>query len=885
MSPSDPLERLAEVVRARLPKGEGRALGRATRFLDEGIIESTQFGEIGYGEGRMWDDATGRSLSRYIHGFLWLADWPALVRKDAAAARRAHELTQEWHDRSSAYRGLEGHMGYHDETTAQRLTMHLAIIEGQSAWLSDDELDRAHAFIDETAALLAEDHFHGGFNNHGMFQDIALVNWAGLATWAPRPTREEYLELALDRLADYFTHAFTDEGVHIEHAPNYHLMVARHLQEHLPAARAVDDPRSPDLVDLLASTLAYATHAVRPDGLYPLVSDTSQLPLVGAARGLGDEHFLYAASAGQEGHAPDRRTFVAPRSGYAIHRSAWGDPAATFVFFSCAYNGPFHKHADENSLLLRHRGLDLVSEAGPNGYAYDDPMTRYAYSQFAHSTLVVDGMSMPRTGGPTDSVRMHADRETDGFRATGRNERLRDDAVHERTVDVHDLGEVPTIDVTDVIRAPGTHRYELLWHVGADVEVVLHGQGYELRHRGQKVMDAIWEASTPTRVSVRRGRAGVRPQGWRFPTMGRAEPSDVVVVSFEGADIEVTTRFRLDDFTYRDRQVSRRTGWRRWTGSEVGINHLPVTGRRDRLVVAFTSMHQVGDFTYNYKPVLDAAGVEARYILDDWGDQGAYYLQDHGDRAIFRSVQAFIRQELRDLGLTPDDLVVVGSSKGATAALIHGMSLGAGEIFIGAPQTRIGSFVSRPQPNVLRFMTGREDEAAVTELDEVVDSVATGTAERWAGSTVTILVGDRDHHYRNHVLPFAEHVAGLLGSVDVVTLPGLTHADIGPAYRDALTARLEHLLSDEHTAGALTVQASSGPGRVTAYAIGGSGTQFAARLFRGAEHVRSLPYTAERAMIFEGVEPARYRVRVFARDGSGELLDARTSSWVTVSAG
>ncbi|OAB86249.1 hypothetical protein AWH69_15265 [Janibacter melonis] len=877
---ADALSRLHDVVRGRLPKGEGAARIRARRFLEEGLVDSVQFGEIRYDDGRMWDEAVSRSRSRFVHGFLWFADWPALIRDEETAARRAYELSQEWREQSPLWRGLDGHLAFHDETTAQRLTMHLAVMDGLARWLSPAELEAMHITADETADLLVTDDFHGGLNNHGMFQDVALVNWAGAASWAATEVRERYLRTALDRLARYFRHAFTDEGVHIEHAPNYHLMVARHLQSHLDVLRAVGTSDLDEFEDLLAGTLAYATHAVAPDGLYPLVSDTTRLPLAGAARELGDDSFLYAATQGKQGREPGRRTHVVPASGYAIHRSAWGDPQATFVYFSCAYNGPFHKHADENSLLVRHRGLDLISEAGPNGYSYDEPLTRYGYSQYAHSTLVVDGRSLPRTGGPTSSVTMEVHRDDAGFSVTGRNARLRDEVVHERTVDVDDAATA--IDVYDAISAPGRHHYEILWHVGADLEVVLHGQGYELRYGGQKVMDVMWEASTATRVSLRRGAGGSSPKGWRFPTMGHPEPSDVVVVSFEGADVELTTRIRLSDFIYRDRDVTRRAGWRRWTGSEVGVNFLPVPGRRDRLVVAFASTNQVGDFTSNYKPTVDGTGIEARYILDDWGDQGCYYFQDHGDRAIFRSVQDLILDELDQLGLTPMDLVCIGSGKGGTAALLHGLSLGAGEIFVGAPQTRVGSFLREMHPNILRFMTGNVDDRGVGEADRMVFDMATAMSDKWAESKVTIVVGERDHRLLGQVRVFAEHVADLPGTLDVITLPGLTHTDIGPAYRDALAARLTQITGTVHGHGDLTVRAVAGDRRVSAMAIGGAGTQFAARLFQGADHVRSIPYSPSRSIEITDVPPGRYRVRVFARDVDGELLGARTSQWVTV---
>ncbi|CAI9406320.1 hypothetical protein AESSP_01602 [Aestuariimicrobium sp. T2.26MG-19.2B] len=884
------LDALEPVVRRRLPHAtNGPAAARARRFMTERVFESAQFGDIAFHEGGMWTEQTDRSRARYAHGFLWFTDWVAAAGDDADLAQTALELTRQWRAHADEWRSDPSSMAFHDETTAQRLTMHLAMMDAWSKHLDEGQLGELHEFLDQTADLLASDTFHAGLNNHGMFQDIAVVNWAGVATWESEELRQSLLATALGRLNAYFRHAFTAEGVHIEHAPNYHLMVSRQLMAHLEVLRAVDHVELTSFEDLLAGTLAYATHAVTPTGVYPPVSDTTVAPLAGGASSFGDDHFSYAATVGKRGVEPDTRTLVLPQSGYAIHRSAWGDPDATYVFFSSAYNGDYHKHADENSLFLRHERLDLISEAGPNGYNYGDPLTKYAYSQYAHSTLVVDGTSIPRTGGDLATVTMSvSSADDDGFTATGRNARLREGVVHERTVDVVDADGGPVIEVTDRITAPSPHAYELLWHAGEDLEVIPHGQGYEVHHHGTKVMDAWWQADVPTRTSVKKGVAGRKPLGWRFPAMGQHEPNDVAVVSFAGTHVQIRTSIRLHDFTYRDRGVGPRSGWRRFE-SEVGVNHLRTKGRTQRrLVVAFTSMHQRGDFTYNYKPVIDAAEAEALYILDDFGDQGAYYLQDHGDRAIFRSVQALIRRTLEQLGLTPDDLVCVGSSKGATAALMHGMALGAGDIFVGGPQTLIGNFVAKPHPNVLEFMTGGTSEENIEELNRALYDLASDNLGLWRNSRITVLVGDKDHHYKGHVLPFIEHVQALGGTPSLVTLPGLTHGDFGPAYRDALASHLAQVLHGDSTptdADLLVIQAAAESGGVTARVVQGSWREYSARLFRGGDHVATVAYGPRREFVFEGLSPGRYRVRVFGRGGADDQPVALTSNWVVVPAG
>ncbi len=877
------LDALRAVVLKRLPQGNSApAKARVQRFLAEGVIERLAHAEVPYDDGALWETTGDRSRDRFTHAFLWLVDWPESVRNDAAAARAARAQSMAWLDRSPRWREDEQSLAFHDETTAQRLLMHLTVIEAQRLHLTVSEMGELQRMLDDTAALLATDSFHAGLNNHGMFQDLALLQWAGQAEWAEEAARLAALDTSLRRLNAYFRHAFTSEGVHVEHAPSYHLMVARHLSAHLDALHAVGHDDLPEFERLLAGTIAYATHAVTPQATYPPISDTTVMPLAGQAGLFDDPGFDHAVTGGKRGSAPER-TLVLPASGYAIHRSAWGEPDATFVYFSCAYNNAYHKHADENSLFVRHQGLDVVSEAGPYGYNYQDPLTRYGYSQFAHSTLVVDGTSIPRHGGPMEAVTMvQGSHEGAGFRVTGINKRI-PGVVHERTVTTSEASGHVRIVVRDQITAADDHTYELLWHVGEGLETVPHGTGYEVHRGGTKLMDVLFTAEVPLKISSRRGVGGRNPEGWRFPSMGEKAPSDVVVVNFSGGSCEVNAEFRLGEFHYRDRKVSVRHGWHRWE-DEVGVNHLRVPGRsRDKLVVAFTSLHQVGDFTYNYKPTLDAAGVEALYILDDFGDQGSYYLQDHGDRAIFRSVQSLITSVLDELGLTPADLVLVGSSKGATAALLHGMELGAGNIFIGAPQTRIGTFLSKPHPNVLRFMTGGTSPDHVAALDAVTFEQATATLDRWRESSITILVGDRDHHYNGHVLPFVDHVARMGGRISLITLAGHTHGTFGPAYRDALAAELEAVSSGRGpTWDHLVVTATAHGASVTASVTTGRWSHYAARLFRGAEQVSAMPYGPHRSMTFADLKPGRYRVRVFARTEDGGEPVAQTTGWVTV---
>jgi len=898
---------LSTLVRNRLPAGRSAvSLRRAGRFVTERVIESPHFGDLPYDEGRVWRTETDRSRARFVHGFLFFADWPTFVAESddpPALATLALSLTRTWEEQFPPGTRDEG-MAYHDETTAQRLSCHLALLPVFEANLGADDLEWYRGFLDRTADLLRRSDFHAGVNNHGMFQDLALVTYSGLATWRADDDRIDLLRLALGRLKTYFLACFTDEGVHVENTPTYHVMVSRHVTEYVDVLRAVGHEDTPVFEDVMHDLSVYATHAVMPNGVFPPVSDTQQVSLVGAATSVfHDPEFTYAATRGRSGRRPADRVLVLPHSGYAVYRSAWGDEDATYLFFQAAYNNGYHKHADENSFVLRSKGLDLITEAGPYGYNYGDPLTRYGYSQFAHNTLVVDGVSIPRAGGELDTVTMTADEvRDDGFTVTGRNARLAD-TVHERTLTVEEVDGVPRVDVVDRITRTLERdaAYELLWNIGPDVDVVAHGHGFELYHRGTKLLDAMFRAEVPLSVSVHRAQTRPTHLGWRFPMFGQVEPADVVRVAFRGRSTTVRTSLRLADFHYRDRGLADRGhGWQRFEGA-VGLNHLlvPATnpaGAR-RLVVVFTAVHQPGDFTYNYRATVDQTPFHALYVLDDFGDQGAYYLQDHGDRAIFDTVQALVASTLERLGLAAADLVTVGSSKGGAAAILHGLAAGAGEIFVGAPQTRIGSFVSRPHPNILELMTGGTGAEQVAELDAAMYDLATEASrlrpDGVVAPRVTIVVGDVDHHYNGHVLPFVEHLRALGEEPALIVLPGLRHADIGAVYRDALLTFLTSLdagsaveggaTAGDDGQGGLVAMATRRGDAVTAMVLAGGWEQYAGRLFRDNEQVGALPYSASPHLSWSGLAAGRYRVRVFARNDGDPQPTAMTTNWVVVS--
>src|SRR5690606_27256123 len=146
------------------------------------------------------------------------------------------------------------------------------------------------------------------------------------------------------------------------------------------------------------------------------------------------------------------------------------------------------KHADDLSVWL-YDAAPLLTEAGPNGYDYDDPFTIYGFGPTSHNVVLVDGRGAPRTEGRTDMVKL-VDAATDGpvSTASGIPRRL-PGATHTRTVRYDRSMDLVTID--DELTSTQSHAYTVVWHLAAGVSSHPSGQGLALERDGRQIATLV----------------------------------------------------------------------------------------------------------------------------------------------------------------------------------------------------------------------------------------------------------------------------------------------------------------------------------------------------------------------------------------------------------
>jgi len=387
------------------------------------------------------------------------------------------------------------------------------------------------SLLDHCSELLDDEKiaFH---NNHGYFQvagQLALGRrFADVS--APMAALQAQGAQRLKRMLDQ---QFSPDGVHREHSPDYHRMVADTLLGLVRAGLVVD----PDLlgrVDGIEEALAWF---VTPNGTITNFGDSDSRSMVysaeGAARKWTTPMMRAVASNGATGNGWPKGLRVFSDTGYAVVRQP--DPAQpaeitadSYLAQTAAFHSRTHKHCDDLSFVWHDAGQSLLVDAGRYGYIgktetgsdlwqdgfwYSDPMRVFMESSRAHNTLEFNGVNSLRKGvKPYGSALVQACSRQGLFWIETRCKQHRN-IWHDRVLVFSPRCWLLVFDVyTDSLKAP--HEVRQWFHLapGHNARPVVGGYDAVLAGGGEMaIRNLIGDAMTG---SVIRGRMDSPIQGW-----------------------------------------------------------------------------------------------------------------------------------------------------------------------------------------------------------------------------------------------------------------------------------------------------------------------------------------------------------------------------------
>ncbi len=436
---------------------------------------------------------------------------------------------------------LKGNVwAWHDDTVSRRL---IRISYFYYLFKNDYDLNKQKLIeisMEQHAHLLTDDEFYSDKHNHGMYQDLALLVYTML--WAPEGSKKNYFEIIFARTASYLDYVFCADGVHKEHSPFYSKDVITEAGIIIEVSKEISPDFATKYAKIFKCAKEYLLQIIKPDGTWPAIGDSHSRQMLGYLYFLdSNDEYKYLNSNGCEGKKPPSES-VFSDGGYAIMRSDWDDSAedATWIMFLAATHSSVHKHSDDLSFLIYHKG-ELFVEAGKRDYNYLDERTAWSYSGYAHNVLLVDGECFPVKKGANgfQSIYPEAlktriidyDLGNDVKWVTGMQRRFAGISQY-RTL-LYDKKE-NCINITDNIIATTDFRGTLLYHIADGIKIEATEKGWKLYRDTMLVADVYVNSNVQYCLDTVSHREGQYPyHTWIFKADGKMDLGGLLMINAE----------------------------------------------------------------------------------------------------------------------------------------------------------------------------------------------------------------------------------------------------------------------------------------------------------------------------------------------------------------
>lgn len=174
--------------------------------------------------------------------------------------------------------------------------------------------------------------------------------------------------------------------------------------------------------------------------------------------------------------------------------------------------------------------------------------------------------------------------------------------------------------------------------------------------------------------------------------------------------------------------------------------------KNDSLLVLFTGFaNDDKKRKYNYvRGLKSLKKVDRLYVNDNFGFRGSYNLFENGENGPELMTKRLIENVLKKGNYS--QLYFAGSSKGGTCALYFGLEFEAKEIYVGACQYNIGTYLSKDtRQQVLTAMMGERDrDESIYLLNRVMPTII--EKHRGQNTRIGILYSKKDLTYERQLV-------------------------------------------------------------------------------------------------------------------------------------
>jgi hypothetical protein len=435
-------------------------------FVRKGVIKTKSFGLVKV-DGDYWScgPQDNRSWLWTLHAF---TPFDAIIQVGDSALLNV--LIETWQARFES-QSEEEDFPWHDHATALRLDR-LSRMALELEGCRYTELAARHA------KLLLSERFYSKHTNHGFDQALSLI-LAALA-FGEHDHAAVWKKVGLARLKDEIEFAFTDEGVHVENSPAYHMGMISNMVR----ARSLLEASGVELGDfdvLFNQALEFLAWITRPDRYVAYLGDSASyrpsVPVALASLKSADL-VRWVSSGGREG-VPHRDNWkVYEKSGYAIYRSSWKPwENHTHIVMKCGFLSRYHRQDDDLTILLHALGEDWLIDSGLYNHNQKDPVRIFMRSALAHNIPYLQGVKISRSNPCSEFASLKKiEMKAGGFGVDGRTAMYEGGVVSRRLF----VRDSLNLEFTDSFSGFGSKARFWLFHTPLEKEISIKGSEVEI---------------------------------------------------------------------------------------------------------------------------------------------------------------------------------------------------------------------------------------------------------------------------------------------------------------------------------------------------------------------------------------------------------------------
>lgn len=158
-------------------------------------------------------------------------------------------------------------------------------------------------------------------------------------------------------------------------------------------------------------------------------------------------------------------------------------------------------------------------------------------------------------------------------------------------------------------------------------------------------------------------------------------------------------------------------------------------------------------YGYDCKNTLSNFRGGVLYIRDKFGPEGSYYIFENGEEIIAEAVSALIAKIIKENFFEKKDTILIGFSKGGSAALYFSIKDGFSNVIACVPQLDIFSYVKENHPETACYMFGEKQENLNIYSDFLIKKIINDPEKN---KNIYLLTSVLDEQYNTQISPYVD---------------------------------------------------------------------------------------------------------------------------------